>query len=136
MHQSEIFAISPLFSATAAAFFAFVAATAAFTVFVLMTTAAALTFSVSVTTAASFAFSVLVTATAASVATATVSVAMAFARREELTVKAFAQLLLGRIPDRDDFSLEVHAHACHRWVEIHSDLLFLDFHHHTPADLA
>lgn len=111
------------------------ATAAALAVFVLMTTAATFTFSVLVTSAAAFTFTVLVTATA-SVAAAAVSVAMTFARREEFSVKAFAQFLLSCIPDSDDFTLEVHTLACHRWVEVHSDLFLLNFYHHTPANLA
>lgn len=112
------------------------ATAAALAVFVLMTATAAFTFSVLVTATAAFTFTVLVTSATASVAAAAVSVAMTFARREEFSVKAFAQFLLSCIPDSDDFTLEVHTLACHRWVEVHSDLFLLNFYHHTPANLA
>lgn len=100
-----------------------------------MAAATLVTFALSMTASALMAFAVTMAASALAMVTLAVSTAVASAFLwKVLTVETLCELLLGSLAYRDDLSCEVHGLACHRWVEVHGHLLFLDLHDHTVAD--
>lgn len=110
---------------------------AASAVTVMMPIAVAVAFSVLVVMTASVAASVTVLAVmvAASFVAEVVAVTTALLR-EELSVEAFSQLLLGSVTDTEDCACEIQGLACHRKVEIHGDIIALDLNHHALADFS